>query len=140
MVLTRKKRVLLIFVGIVILGAAYIPVCSPLCPSSHHDNPGSQSECTFASHSYVQINVELPVVSPLPFLGLFLLISIGIIPTGFSLSPFRPPNSTPRYPPLFTTDLKTHLDFIIQNATLALTPSAFIQERKAGDLARGRSF
>lgn len=89
---TRKKLFAFILVGSLTFGIPFITVCFSLCPTvdlgsdfSHIDN------CTFSSHSYVQIGIGQSTLFIPPHLGLFLIIGRYNIPEGFSLLPFKPP-------------------------------------------------
>jgi hypothetical protein len=90
--LTKKKSLLFLLLGSVVLSILFTAVCAPLCHSSHHGSDFSQgANCTFSSHSFVQIGAGLSALFMLPFMGLFLVFGVPYIPKGFFLFPYRPP-------------------------------------------------
>lgn len=89
---TRKKPLIFRSVTIVFLCVLCLTVFAPLCLFSHHDTDVDTTDnCLLSVHSFTHLENSLSTLFILPFLGVFFLISNLIIPEGFILSPFKPP-------------------------------------------------
>ncbi len=88
----RKRPLISKYISVIIFCALSIAVFANLGLYLHHPNqPGNYEDCLFSAHSSAHIKDELSLLFILPFLGVILLISNIIVPSGFILSPFKPP-------------------------------------------------
>jgi hypothetical protein len=89
---TNKKLFWFLLMGMMAFSVLFTPVCSTLCLDSPDITDVShRANCPVLSHSFVQIGIGLSAIFILPLMGLLFLTSSFFIPTGFILSPFRPP-------------------------------------------------
>jgi hypothetical protein len=87
-----KKLFLIFLMGMMAFSVLFTPVCSTLCLDSPDITDVShRAKCATLSHSFVQTGIGLSAIFILPLMGLLFLTSSFFIPTGFILSPFRPP-------------------------------------------------
>ncbi len=92
MELNRKRLFSFTLMGIVAFSILFNPVCFTLCSASLDGTDVYHgASCTFSSHFFTQIAIVLSAIFILPFMGLLFVISSYYIPSGFLLSPFKPP-------------------------------------------------
>jgi hypothetical protein len=91
-ILSKKKFILLIIIGILVSGIPAVTLCSSYCVSNALDlDSPMDGSCPFSDHSFVQIIIVLSALFVLPLAGLFLVRGRQFIPPGAYWPLFRPP-------------------------------------------------